>query len=259
MASKNQPESATGTQLRGSRLNAALAVMQNAVRFAVTPSRRNLLHWLSWVITLSVVLSLTVVLADGQIYGWEQDVTQWVQETDYPTWLFRITSDRLTDTIAWEGALITLSAIIALWFLRERLEAALAVLVFPLHILGNFPKAIVERERPSELFEGIFGVGGGKSFPSGHSEFAVTFYGFLVYVALMHLGGRVQRVGIVLVWLVFVITVGFGRIAHGHHWPLDVLVGYVTGIGLLSGLIWLHRALRRAKEQIEQLPHEGSD
>ncbi|MCH7835717.1 MAG: phosphatase PAP2 family protein [Chloroflexi bacterium] len=237
--------------MRGSRLNGALAVARDAVRFAVTPSRRNLLHWLSWVVTLSVVLITTVILVDGQIYGWEEYLTRRVQEADYPIWLIRLTSDDLTSTFAWQGLLVIASIVTVLWLLRQRVAAALAVLALPLHVVGNFPKAIVDRDRPSELFEGIFGVGGGRSFPSGHSEFAVTFFGFVAFLVLIHLRGRLQRVGVVLVWLVFAISVGIGRIADGRHWPLDVLIGYVIGIGLLSGLIWLHTAFRRARERAE--------
>lgn len=235
----------------GSRLNGALAVARDAVRFAVTPNRRNLLHWLSWAVTLSLVLTMTFILIDGQIYDWEQYVTRRMQEAGYPVWLIRITSDRLTGTITWEAISITASIIVGLWLLGQRLEAALVTLSVPLRVLANFPKEIVDRERPSELFEGIFGVGGGMSFPSGHAQLAVTFYGFLAYLALIHLRGRLQRAGVVLVWLVFAIAVGFGRIAHGRHWPLDVLIGYVIGIGLLSGLIWLHTALRQATERAE--------
>ena len=251
MVRAKQNESTTRPQVRGSRLNGALAVARDAVRFAVTPSRRNLLHWLSWVVTLSVVLITTVILVDGQIYGWEEYLTRRVQEADYPIWLIRLTSDDLTSTFAWQGLLVIASIVTVLWLLRQRVAAALAVLALPLHVVGNFPKAIVDRNRPSELFEGIFGVGGGRSFPSGHSEFAVTFFGFVAFLALIHLRGRLQRVGVVLVWLVFAISVGIGRIADGRHWPLDVLIGYVIGIGLLSGLIWLHTAFYQAKERAE--------
>ena len=251
MVNAKQTESATGSRVRGSRLNGALALVRDAVPLAVTPSRRNLLHWLFWVVTLSVVLITTVILVDGQIYGWEEYLTRRVQEADYPIWLIRLTSDDLTSTFAWQGLLVIASIVTVLWLLRQRVAAALAVLALPLHVVGNFPKAIVDRARPSELFEGIFGVGGGRSFPSGHSEFAVTFFGFVAFLALIHLRGRLQRVGVVLVWLVFAISVGIGRIADGRHWPLDVLIGYVIGIGLLSGLIWLHTAFRRARERAE--------
>lgn len=239
-------ESTAGARTSDSRLSAALAAIRDAVPYATAPSRRNLLHWLSWVLTLSVVLILTFVLAGGQVYSWEREVVRRVQEADFPAWVFSITSNRFTD--AYDGVLITVLAASALWFLRHRLEAALVAFVFPLHVVGNFPKAIVARERPSELFEGIVGVGTGKSFPSGHAEFAVTFFGFLAYLLLIHVRGRVQRAAVILAWLVFAVLVGLGRVDEGRHWPLDVLTGYVVGIGLLSGLIWLHTALRRANE-----------
>ena len=231
-----------------SKSNRTLGLLRDAFRLAVAPSRRNLLHWLSWTVTLATLLSLTVILYGGQIYGWEQDVTREFQAWDYPEWAFRITSSNLIDPMAWQGGSIRASAFLALLLLGHRVEAALVVLIFPLHILGNFPKAIVDRERPSEMFDGIFGVGGDMSFPSGHTESAVTFFGFLTFVALTHLSGRVRRTGIVLLCLGFAILVGYGRIAHGHHWPVDVLASYVVGTGLLSGLIWLHTSLSGARE-----------
>jgi undecaprenyl-diphosphatase len=191
---------------------------------------------------------MTAVLRDGRVYGWEVDFTSWAQGTDYPKWLFRLTSDNLTNSDTPQGAGIISAVCAFLWVIRLRIEAALVALSVPLHILGNFPKAIVERTRPSELIDGIAGVGGTKSFPSGHAEFTVTFYGFLVYIAMFYVHGRIQRALLILTWLTVVASVGFGRIAVGRHWPLDSIGGYVVGIGLLSGLIWLHRALYAARE-----------
>ncbi len=236
------PDPETRTWADASRVFA-----RDVVNLLAVLNRRNLLHWLSWAITLTIALSVTVVLSGGQIYGWEQEVTREFQAWDYPEWAFRITSSSLADPMSWQGGLIMASVAVVLLLLRHRVEAALVVLIFPLHVLGNFPKAIIDRERPSEMFDGIFGVGREMSFPSGHSEYAVTFFGFLAFVALTHLSGRVQRAGIVLFWIGFAILVGFGRIAHGHHWPLDVLTSYVVGIGLLSGLIWLDTGLCRAR------------
>jgi undecaprenyl-diphosphatase len=92
------------------------------------------------------------------------------------------------------------------------------------------------------------GVGGFQSFPSGHSEYVVTFYGFLAYLLMLHTADRRLRGAIFVAWLAFAIATGFGRIALGRHWPLDVLTSYLIGLGLLSGLIWLHSAFRYVKE-----------
>lgn len=82
---------------------------------------------------------------------------------------------------------------------------------------------------------GSRGVGGFQSFPSGHAEYVVTFYGFLAYLLVLHAQTRAQGAAIVIACGVFALATGFGRIAEGRHWPLDVLASYVVGIGLLAG------------------------
>ena len=225
-------------------------VIREAARIGLAPTRRNVLHWLSWAITFTAILVLSAVAGSG-IFGWEKDLTRELQSVGYPNWAFEITSSRLEDPTSWQGALIWAAAIALLALWRLRLEAALATLALPLHVLGNFPKAFVDRERPSELFDGITGVGGDMSFTSGHSEFAITFFGFLVYVAIIRLKSAVPRICLLFAWLLFVALVGFGRITDGHHWPLDLLGGYVVGIGLLSGLVWLRTSFHKALSDAE--------
>lgn len=227
----------------------ALSAAREVIALALTPSRRNLLHWLSWLLAVSVVSGMTALLADGQVFGWEQALTRRAQALGMPGWLYRLAADGFIDLYGWQGALITLAIIFGLWLLRQRVAAVVLLLVFPLHALANFPKILIDRDRPSELFDGIFGVGGGMSFTSAHSEFVVTFYGFLVYLALRRLRSQAQRMAVILGWLFFVGLVGFGRVAHGNHWPLDAVGGYVAGAGALSGLIWLHTAFRGVAER----------
>jgi membrane-associated phospholipid phosphatase len=217
-------------------------VLVEAAREGFTPTVRNIAHWVSWAVTLAIVLALTALLQDGRIYGWEVDVAREIQGYDVPGWVHEIFADKLTNSDTPIGAVVIGSVVLGLWMLRLRLEAALAALSVPLHILGNFPKAIVERERPAGLIDGIDGIGGMKSFPSGHVEYAITFYGFLVFIALLRIRNAALRGLLVAAWLATVVVVALARIEGGRHWPLDVIGGSVVGIGLLSGLIWLHRS-----------------
>jgi len=243
---------ATASRTEPAQRSAIGAPLRDVARIAFAPARRNVLHWLSWTVTLGAILALTGTLANGAIYGWEIELTRTIQSIGYPNWLFRLTASSLEDPQAIEGALLVAGAISLLWILRLRVEAAIAAVALPLHVLGNFPKALIDRARPSELFDGVFGVGGEMSFPSGHSEFAVTFYGFLAYLAVVRMRSPFARAGVVLVWLSLVFLVGFGRVAHGHHWPLDIAGGYIVGIGLLSGLVWLHQAFTQATNERER-------
>lgn len=217
-----------------------------AARLGLKPTRRNLGYWISWCVALTVFLAMAALVADGRVYGWEIDITRWVQDVDYPDWLFQLTADRLTNADTIEGAVIITSIAAGFWLLHYRLEAMLVLLTVPLHAAANFPKLFIERERPSELIDGITGFGGFNSFPSGHAEYAITLYGFLLYVALYYLHNRLLKGLLVVAWLALVLAVGFARLEVGKHWPLDIIAGYVIGLGLLSGLIWLHRSWRAA-------------
>ena len=139
---------------------------------------------------------------------------------------------------------------------RHRLAALLLALTFPLHVLSQWPKAVVDRPRPPAGFEDLEGVGGLQSFPSGHAEFVITFWGFVAYLLLLHADRAWQRILILVPWLTLVVGIGYGRIAIGRHWPLDIAVSYIVGLGLLSGLIWIYVSVREAdrKERTKVTP-----
>ena len=221
-------------------------VLREARSFALRPTRRNFLHWGSWALALGVELALAVVLRNGRIYGWEQAVARRLQEAPGKRVIFDVSST-LTNTLSVPFLLLFLVIVSTVLLVGHRGAALLLLLSFPLHVLAQFPKALVDRPRPSPAFDGIEGVGGLQSFPSGHSEYVVTFYGFLAYLLMLRVKGRWSRVAIAAGWGSLALATGFGRVAEGRHWPLDVLASYLIGLGLLSGMIWLHSAFRYTK------------
>ncbi len=222
------------------------AIARDAFAFAIRPTRRNKLHWASWAIALCGEFILVYILRRGQTYAWERWLTRQLQEVPGRRLVFDVTST-LTNTISLTFVLILLAIVAVVLALGHRGAALLLLLTFPLHVLAQWPKALIDRPRPSTNFDGIVGVGGFQSFPSGHSEYVVTFYGFLAYLVILHLERRWMRWTVAIGWVVFALATGFGRIALGRHWPIDVLASYVIGLGLVSGMIWLHSALRYAK------------
>lgn len=214
---------------------------------ALRPTRRNLLHWASWALALGVELALVVVLWNDRILGWEQSLTRRLQDVPGKQLIFDVSS-ALTNTISVGFLLIFLTVVSAVYLLGQRAAALLLVLTLPLHAYALVPKLVVDRTRPSSAFDGIVGVGGPYSFPSGHSEYVVTFYGFLSYLFMLHVNGRWPKAAIFAVWVVLVLATGFGRVALGRHWPLDVLAANVIGLGSLSAMIWLHTAIRHTQK-----------
>lgn len=101
------------------------------------------------------------------------------------------------------------------------------------------------------------------TYPSGHSEHDVAYYGFLLYLSFTK-PVRQWRYRWVLIPLqlfaVFdIIIVGYSRILEGDHWLTDVLGGYLEGTLELFLFIFLYRlttdwlARRRAKKTAEQV------
>jgi undecaprenyl-diphosphatase len=234
---------------RASAGNRAWHFVRLVLRYGFEPSRRNVLHWLSWAVTLGVELALVLVLQDGTVYGWEQDLTRTFQRVPGRDVVFNLSSP-LTHTLSLRFAIVFVS-IVGLVLASGRVqEATLLALTFPLHVLAQFPKALIDRPRPSPMFEGIEGVGGFRSFPSGHAEFVVSFYGLLTYYAIASVDSRWLRAVLLAAWLGLVVATGFGRIALGRHWPIDIIASFVVGLGLLSGLLWLDRACRLARRAL---------
>jgi membrane-associated phospholipid phosphatase len=77
---------------------------------------------------------------------------------------------------------------------------------------------------------------GGYAFPSGHTTAATLGAGLLAWALTRHLRSRRVQA---LVWLLaagYAVTIGWTRVWLGVHWPLDVLGGWLMGVGLLTGL-----------------------
>lgn len=120
---------------------------------------------------------------------------------------------------------------------------ALLVAVFALHFVTISPKLFVTAYRPSPAF-GVEGAGGLHSFPSGHVQWTVSFYGFLAYLAWRVAPERL-RVVILPTYAAAVVATMLGRIEQGRHWPLDTVGGVLAGLIALRLVILLHARLER--------------
>jgi membrane-associated phospholipid phosphatase len=118
-----------------------------------------------------------------------------------------------------------------------RLLALLAA-VFALHYLLISPKLFIEAHRPSPVF-GVDGGGGLESFPSGHVQWATSFYGLLAFAGWRVTEGR-WRWTIVAVYALIVLGTMVGRMELGRHWPVDVVAGVLVGLIALRALVVLH-------------------
>lgn len=94
-------------------------------------------------------------------------------------------------------------------------------------LLSVLLKGLVSRARPS--FTDPVTVAGGYSFPSGHALSSMAFAACAVILLHPVLAGRGRAVLWTLAAL-FVLLVGFDRIALGVHYVSDVLAGWTVGL-----------------------------
>ena len=107
-------------------------------------------------------------------------------------------------------------------------------------------KELVGRPRPDMGMWLVMETG--FSFPSGHSVFAASFLGALIWVIGRPgtLDGRpTVRRATQAVLLLLILAVGFSRVYLGVHWPSDVIAGFLFGslylLLLVSVRHWLGR------------------
>ena len=121
---------------------------------------------------------------------------------------------------------------------------------------------IVGRPRPSSPLIHIYAPEPFHSFPSGHVENDLVYYGFLLYLSLSKPVRQWRYRWVLIPFQVFAVliiaSIGYSRIYEGSHWLTDVLGGYLSGAILLGFLIFLYRRVmqkideRRAKRLTRQ-------
>lgn len=85
-------------------------------------------------------------------------------------------------------------------------------------------KWLFKRQRP--LFTHLQKVSG-YSFPSGHTMIALSFYGFLYYLACLYIKDLKKRNIVCLLLGILILLVGISRIYLGVHFASDVVAGYL--------------------------------
>lgn len=133
-------------------------------------------------------------------------------------------------------AIITLATVVVLLLLlRRRLDALLVAGMTGLGSGSSFLTSLII-QRPRPLGHGLHIMcctGGYYSFPSGHVEYALTFFGLLLFLTYQTRRTAPWLWPVRLVLLAFIVLMGPSRMLEGQHWASDSLQGY------LYGAIWL--------------------
>jgi len=104
---------------------------------------------------------------------------------------------------------------------------------------------LVARPRPGSPLIHVYMHETVPSFPSGHVENDVVYYGFLLYLSFTKPVSEWRYRWVLIPFQLYavlnILLIGYSRVYEGSHWLIDVLAGYLTGALLLVLLIFLYR------------------
>jgi membrane-associated phospholipid phosphatase len=176
-------------------------------------------------------LQTTVTLQSLHLWPWVKSAIDFVSRLNDP----------LPVTIALGLWLVGLS--IFRWFLQV-IFFVFGTVVADLGINALISQ-LVGRPRPSSPLIHIYNPEPTYSFPSGHTEHNVVYYGFLLYLSFSKPVRQWRYRWILLPFQIFaalnILGVGYSRVEEGSHWVTDILGGYISGALCLLLLIFLYR------------------
>jgi membrane-associated phospholipid phosphatase len=140
--------------------------------------------------------------------------------------------------------IMSVSLVLVVILIQKRRRRAATVSL--LSLVGNaflvsFFKSFFARQRPGECPNSFFGGDFSCfSFPSGHSTFALYFYGLIVYLSLRFEIFSLRKKWLIIAGAVFlIILIAFSRLYLGVHFLSDVIGGFLLGGAWLVAAIFL--------------------
>lgn len=196
-------------------------------------------------ILLSAFTLLTLLVRRGEMDRFDDTFLRWTQAHLLPhvVWLWAV--------ISWPGYApqsygLSVFFVLLAWWYGNRRGLALMLVATLASPLTAIVKQFVDRPRPTPEQVRVIGqIPTSPAYPSGHVVIYTVLCGLLILIirAASPVGRRERsRERVVCGILVAaILLVGPARVALGHHWPTDVLGGYLLAGTLLILLArWRH-------------------
>lgn len=190
------------------------------------------------IITLSIALILfiilTIIVSINKIPSFD---------TQIQSFFLNIRNDNLTKIITFitnigsASSLITLSLLILINIKNKKYSISIIINLISVFLISQLAKIIITRPRPIEinLIEAS-----GYSYPSGHTMVSMAYFGFLAYLASIHIKNKILKNITITILIIIPTLIGLSRIYLGVHYPSDVLAGILLSIIYLTIFINLY-------------------
>ena len=143
---------------------------------------------------------------------------------------------------------VALAAAVFLLYERRPRAALLSVATLLSLPLNYLIKELIGRPRPDGELINVLLPTVGLSFPSGHAMGSVMVYGFLAFLAWVHVAAPGPRRFWTVTLALVPLGVSLSRVYVGAHWLSDVIGGWVAGLGLVLLLAEIYQV--SAKQEL---------
>ncbi len=188
-------------------------------------------------LALALFAGLAIEVVEGDAVSFDRPILTWFAQHQSP--LLTTIMSAISATADVPFLLATLLLLCVLWWRSRRADwTALVVAIAGAGAFNQIAKQVFERARPT-LYPALTRAPG-YSFPSGHSQAALAFYGMLAYLLCLRVAPK-WRVWICLAAGIWIALVGVSRIYLEVHYPSDVLAAYAITIPWVLDVVFAHR------------------
>lgn len=203
--------------------------------------------WKPVYVLTAVATSALIALGvkSGATQELDEQITMRIQKIDAPGF------DPLMHAVSWAGfppqsKILPVLIPTAMLSAGRSLEALFQLLAWGTGAISGSVKRVMKRPRPNHPEIVVTKARlGGSSFPSGHVIIYTGVYGFLAYLAHVHIKFGLLRKAIVGLLTGMVALVGASRVYLGHHYASDATVSYLLGSSYLVILTSLYQNARK--------------
>jgi membrane-associated phospholipid phosphatase len=196
---------------------------------------------MAWLVALVIFALTSVLAAANEKFPGDVWLAQRIQDIDGKS--FPRALDWAED--ASDMPVVAVICVITVSLLLLARDPVFA-LILPIVVSGRILitgalKELIGRPRPSAEFVEFRDQPSTFAFPSGHATAAFVLYGLIFYFASLRIRDRRIRLPVQVACVVIIVLTGLERVYVGHHWPSDILGGYLLGALILAACIALHQ------------------
>jgi len=213
-----------------------------------------------FVIALGLYGGLAALAHAYAYFDWDLRINHAIRAVTLPGF------DQLMVALSWLGngivpTILVVGAGMTLYAAGLRLEGILCMIGVSLgSVMNSLMKLAIARPRPDPSLVDVMRHYDHNSFPSGHVEFFVTFFGFLLFLSYVLLKpGWLRRLSFAVFGLLIAL-IGVSRVYMGAHWPSDTVGAYLAGGVWLMLMIEVYRRTKaRQRPKAETTRRRGEE